>query len=449
MKPHKETDKFITYRIAHIFKYNPTLKQRGTGGRVILARQWKESPTKIAFTALSYSLPDKNAVSNTQANKRKNKYCLSYKNGQLNLYSINTGEEGKKRIRNCSVDTNLITSLYLNKDEHAKNLARIINQFLKNNGIKKRLVIKNITISTFNQQFRLLLYPGAKGVIKEINSNWSRLFRYQLPIKQIIKKIYGYNGKKITKLFCGKCKQGMQPHTLDAGLVWKGLVPLDYLYRIFDMQRVEWHSRSQKYQDTRNFLKKLTERQRIALLLDCCRENFRDFYVRDVVRMDKQRVEPVEYPTNLTTWQQYHHILSPPIDYGRRYTQEIQKEIIFEYSDKFLKLDNVEIDDMRIELPKTSFKLNEYSDKMNNCVRSYATSVENKYCIILGIYKENKLTYNVELRRRELGQFLGKRNREPDAEDKNKVVRYLQDNDFIKATVVDFAVRTTELLQPF
>lgn len=67
----------------------------------------------------------------------------------------------------------------------------------------------------------------------------------------------------------------------------------------------------------------------------------------------------------------------------------------------FPKLKNIDGkklgEDLIIEIPKTSYDLFHYGIKMNNCIFNYTKNCLIKNIIIIGIYKKDKIEYNLEL----------------------------------------------------
>lgn len=96
-------------------------------------------------------------------------------------------------------------------------------------------------------------------------------------------------------------------------------------------------------------------------------------------------------------------------------------------------LSDEEFGPFRVLVPKTNHDLREWSSLMNNCISSYAESVRSKSCQIIAIMDKvtNEMLYNIEISKKNIVQFLGKRNSSVDPIIKDKVVTFLKDKGLI------------------
>lgn len=132
-------------------------------GRTIIARQWKDKPYKITFQILDYQ--SVNGV-HSKAGTGKKDHCFSVRNGKLNIYSRYKGNNGEVMpdgttvsLKNVST-TFSITALGVKEPVHIKRVARVLNQFLKENNFKGR--IKNVCLKSFKnkaERFRVIGNP--------------------------------------------------------------------------------------------------------------------------------------------------------------------------------------------------------------------------------------------------------------------------------------------------
>lgn len=61
------------------------------------------------------------------------------------------------------------------------------------------------------------------------------------------------------------------------------------------------------------------------------------------------------------------------------------------------RIDGLVVGDLRFEIPKTKYDLYSYGNQMINCIYTYSEKCEVKSSILIGIYKNEKLEYNIEL----------------------------------------------------
>lgn len=93
------------------------------------------------------------------------------------------------------------------------------------------------------------------------------------------------------------------------------------------------------------------------------------------------------------------------------------------------RLDDKEINKhFRIMIPSTNYDLKEWSNIMQNCIHSYASSIKEKKCQVIAIIdqKTNEMLYNVEIRRKQIQQFRGRGNNQPTGTDEIVVTDFLR-----------------------
>lgn len=121
-------------------------------------------------------------------------------------------------------------------------------------------------------------------------------------------------------------------------------------------------------------------------------------------------------------------------DYLLREYARIKDPVFFLNNDR--KIDNLseeEFDRFRIIIPRTNHDLKAWGIELHQCVASYANRVKNKECHIIGIEDKStkKLVYNIELARKKIMQFTGKRNTKPTSNDRFVVENFLKEKGLI------------------
>lgn len=125
-------------------------------------------------------------------------------------------------------------------------------------------------------------------------------------------------------------------------------------------------------------------------------------------------------PANVKpTWEELHNFIYR--QHQKRLTE--QKEI--RYKDEILEIDGAAEGDLRIELPQNTHTLIDWGNALSHCVGSYGSMAAQKYCEIVGVFKNNEIKYCLELRGRRIVQFKGKHNCFPEPEDEMVVRRIL------------------------
>ncbi len=413
-KFYSETPTARIWKIGHKMSFHSS--GRLSYGRVILARIWKGVKGKITIACLDYD-KSSGAPKSTNEFDRK-RYCFSVKGQSLNIYSISRDTEGKKMIRNRSNNQGVLDGCKIDSVIQLKRLCRVLNLFFRENKFKGR--IKATTPDQFNLQLARLLYPGLKEFPNEhysLDGLYSRHLRHG-GIKYLIKKCYGYNSKKLTKLFVGKLKDSCNNLTnlCHLGIVLKGLVTLDDFYPIIEASVDFLRNPSapkEGMKEFRAFLKEFPRERIVRWMTDKVQSSF---YYTDTPRLYNTLKDKVIIPSSVKGLVELHDYLA------REQNKLNNPNIIFEYTDKIQELNGLVVDNMEIFLPPDSWTLTDLSQQFQNCVGGYAARIISKDCIILAVKKDNLLTYCVEIRGKRLGQFLGNRNRAPDAEDRKKIV---------------------------
>lgn len=416
----KEHEKFTVWKIAN--KVNQYGIGKG-GGKIVLATTWKVSPHKLNFKVLSYGKREGKVIHYSQ----KESYILSIKNGSLTVYRRTINEDGLVRLRNVSTSPQLFSYLGLDAKTHYKRISRVINHFFIKNKFPRRLKIKD-----GKNNLMECIYPALKNLDGHtvVDSSFSRFLRKNVGLKEIIKKTFGSKGSKLTKTVLKYIEERKCLNVFRAGVVTKGLLPLDWV--IDNLSKEVW-SRIKNASNFRRFLKTFSEEGRKRLLGSLETEINSSRVIRtgiDVIRSDTVELWTLlnrpQIPKDLKDWQEIHDYLAKE----HRKIRNKDKEI--KYSENVLKIDSARIGDLTIELPKSSHKLIEYSQKMNNCISSYADRAVGGQVILLGIYKNDELAYNVEIRNQEIVQFVGKHNSPAPQEDKDAIKKFLGDEDVLK-----------------
>jgi hypothetical protein len=204
----------------------------------------------------------------------------------------------------------------------------------------------------------------------------------------------------------------------------KGLMDINHIYKFLgEGNNNSLLSNRIKREDYRKFVKKVNRNVIIKYLKDF-RMNY-DFYLVDSISQLKLNPD-IEIPRNLTNIQEVHDHIS--LLYRRSKTEDFD----LKPSEEVLALDGVSVEDLEIVVPKTNHELLDWGSRMNNCIGSYGNQFKFGSCILFGIKKNGELTYNIEIRNKNIAQFRGKRNSEPDNEDRLKITKFLLEENIIK-----------------
>jgi hypothetical protein len=120
--------------------------------------------------------------------------------------------------------------------------------------------------------------------------------------------------------------------------------------------------------------------------------------------------------------------------YLEREYKRIQNPIFMLNNDVEIEaLDDVELAHLRFMVPKTNHDLIEWGQIMSHCVGTYGEYVKKKERQIIGVVDKNtnEMVYTIDIRKKKIVQFLGKRNSQPESFDNELVTKFLQDKSLI------------------
>lgn len=432
-------DKYVRYKICNVRKFYPKVKQRENSGKTISVYDFGDC---LSISRLNYSFTKNNGKTEFNKDRQSSVFKIKFKNGKINVYKILQGDTGKA-IRNKSnspeiLDQDIFRLNPRKKDPpiYRKRLNKVLINFFKRHGIKFKYqnnYLDNLLISC---------YPGIQGFDlkdKSLNSIYSKYFRHG-DIKYVIKKCFGLDGKKLVKLVCERITKDRNFDILILGKILKGKIPIDYFYKIIDVNLTEiakFGSQGMKFKDIREFVKYYNAERLLKLFSG----NINNFYFTDTIRLFPTWIladgNSARLPKKPKTWTEIHNIMSPVrnININRIPMYNQITDVDLPVQERHQKIDGAEFDNFKIEFPKHSKDLSNYSDIMSNCVRGYSHLILNAGCSLLGIYKNNELTYNISIYGNQIDQFLGKFNQPPESEDKNKVLDFLKNKGIIDYTL--------------
>ncbi|MEZ5311099.1 MAG: PcfJ domain-containing protein [Microthrixaceae bacterium] len=123
-----------------------------------------------------------------------------------------------------------------------------------------------------------------------------------------------------------------------------------------------------------------------------------------------------------------HHVLA-----SRTGRQRLDPSVAIDYPTPIAALNGMAIADMRLVLPRTTGDLTRWGRILSNCLDSYDGDAVRGISYIIGIHRNQRLTYAVEVTQSGvLRQFNGHANRRPRSNDRDQVVSAL-----LEAGVID------------
>ena len=416
---HKETR---VWKIANKRKFNPATKKANAYGQTILAANWKDKPYKVTFRKLDYAIGKKGQKPTNNGTKDYSTYVLSVKNG-INLYYI-TRNNGVRQVKNCSNKPTLVTFLNLNKKSQVRNVGRIINTILQENGIRRRIKLKDINLYNLDQLLLNIIYPGLSIFnfkISKLDVACSRFLRKDIGLKLLLRKCVGASGRKITNSFLAKVNKSGNLDILTETRCFKGLIPIDHMHLILerDSSGISFGARTGGYRIVRQFLKQFSVERRVALLKESLL-TFSDFYIYDTIKAWHEVRSELTIPSAIAKqgWIVMH-------DWVTKESVKLRdKPRLIEYKEKWEKVDNLEIGEFIIKLPRITTDLITLGQKLNMCVggASYQSFAVKKEGLILEIRRGGEPVYCMSVKNGRIDQFRGNCNARPGVEDHKLII---------------------------
>lgn len=386
-------------------------------------------------------------------------YTLTLKNNKVYLYAIYRDYTDKTNKKLIIRRENLCTTYRLNrvirvacKDSFNPYENPSINFTFKAIGVYRSLVKLfyekckdfidlpkvNFNKTEFGEVIKLAAFPAIKEMYiyhkklpKYIPELLSPVFRKAKTISDVIKGIYTKHykkGYKYLKLAIDKEETENEIWgKIILHYILRGLLPFDYIVDIMEHSNPELEMKMYllgkagrgEYRDARNFLKQFNPIQLYSLL-----KTGTSHELRDTIYMWKEYNNRIPLPKiyNLHDLHEY---------YSREGDKLKHKDFQLANLPKALELDGIRLDGMTLYIPKTNHELLSWGRQMHNCIGSYGMRVGKEGRIILGILKEGKLTYNIEIYGGRINQFYASKNRPPPEKDYDMVKNYLTEKKIV------------------
>ncbi len=276
--------------------------------------------------------------------------------------------------------------------------------------------------SELKKALREYIYP-VTSIITENMGEYvegmpSLLRKKEFNLDEWAKFAVGKKTKKIVKLMRQSIEDRHFFRFVGALRSVRGLVALDHLYTLND--RLFTTSLTRK--GVRPFMLRLNEAKRLSVLNSLKDEKSHRnnaFYFKDAIDQ-WMALGKIEIPAEYKNIKDIHDWLAEEYRKSKTVSREIP------YTEKFKVIDGATMGDLRLELPKETEDLYTYGKKLSHCVASYGDMAVNKICQIFAVYRGEELLYNLEIRGKEIRQFRGKYNKNPDEGDKELVVSFLK-----------------------
>lgn len=271
-------------------------------------------------------------------------------------------------------------------------------------------------------------YKLFKTVPNNIPTVLSPVFRKATTIKELTKLLYGkkydYGANEIVNAL-----KTDEWKNINNGYYLRGFLPIEYIKEV-DKTKLKIPYSSyfmlKDYREHRKFFKLFNPKKLRNFLL-----TGKDYELSDTIHLYNDFSHVIPLPTNINKLTELHDFYSAEVSKIK------QKDYPINYSEKILTLDNITLDNLKLVIPKTNHELINWGRKMSNCIGSYGNRASEMGRILLGVFRENELIYNIEINRKRIQQFFARRNSTPDKTDYEIIKNYLAENKFIQKDVLD------------
>lgn len=269
----------------------------------------------------------------------------------------------------------------------------------------------------------------------------SPYLRKHRSIRALTKGIFGYSSTYLVdvvkRTMTSSAEHRPVVDYIKLGIALKGMIPVDYWPRIGQvLDQAQMYS----YQDTdtvkalKEFFKQYPQERILAILTSTYKDvNYQGTantkyairYLYDTLRNWYQFRDKINIPKDIVNLSKLHDFMS--IEYRKLQSANHEIKIPREYSELQGKM----IHNMSILLPKQTHDLIEWGQTMHNCIGGYGESIRSGRTMCMALLKEGKMTYNLEIRNKQVIQFHAYRNHQPDPNDEKIVRSYLQEQKVI------------------
>lgn len=153
--------------------------------------------------------------------------------------------------------------------------------------------------------------------------------------------------------------------------------------------------------------------------------------VQELARLNSLTPQDKDYDIVLTSLDDISTII---MEYSREISRRNGDLIFLNLEKSFPEINNLKsVNGFDWVIPQTNIDLAEWSNQMKNCISGYAQQAKKAEVLLLGVKKDNKLLYNIEITKLgKIRQFMAKSNSKPDPKVEKELKNHLKENKIIK-----------------
>jgi hypothetical protein len=242
---------------------------------------------------------------------------------------------------------------------------------------------------------------------------------------EAIGKIFGFNGRKLKQLIYNRILKDQNLNVLGFG-IFKGLVPLDYFYKLLEINfPYGGHFLNFDRTEFRYIFKNYNSKRILDLFIEYTKRTRYGGSLNDLLSIT-QKIKKHKSKFQLI-WPEKPHSIDDIHDYVSCEFHKLEHELkTIENKETQEKLKDFQHEKLKIVFPKDTHEVISWGQKMHHCIGSYAESAANNQIVLLGVEKEGILKYNICIIGNKLTQFRGFANASPEKEDFEAISSFLK-----------------------
>ncbi len=417
--------------------------------------------------------------------KSINKYrktIISFKNNKLRFYDVNK----RSNLRSSIIPKYPVSELlaqypkeyFYGKYDLAFSSTGVSSEII-NKGIitESEKVLNNFILSKINENFHTD-YSSLDNVYWRINyklfnsmgTYWenikicnipSRGFKEQLKkefSKKVVKTICGYDSKKVINLFINPTDNENHLYKLYIAYINKKYLCVDYVIDLLSKKFLHNNPSNIIHFDT-NALKQIFINQEDIKIYKFILDNIiidskiRFKFIKDMFFSTKSDrllfysnilkdiislIKSILLIDDKTVFPKYHNPKQFHDDLSAISWKIKDKDYALNTSDKV-----IESGGWILKEPQTKYELIDWAKKLHNCMAGYCDRIINKETKIVCAFQNNELKYAIEIKNKNINQFYGNCNSQPDEIERQEIISILEEEKLVKNQFYDTLIKTT------
>lgn len=275
-----------------------------------------------------------------------------------------------------------------------------------------------------------------------LQPHYSSFFDKRKELGDLIEAVFGFNTKKLYKMVYEdmfRLKDSrVNSNILNYGVALKDVMTPNNLFLVIEKKLLPKEMFAvQTYQNMNVFFKALSKTKEGATsekrILNLLSKKYNSHHLEAIANMYDAMKDMVEINFAEIDFADFGAIYEFLVNEQKKLKNPDFALKIDENYPKAQELNNLEVDNLKIVIPKTNYELAEWSQVMSNCIHSYGQRVRKGQCLVMAICDDKgKMLYNIEITGESIRQFNGYQNGAPNSGHKAKILDLLKKKGIIR-----------------